>query len=138
MGSLVVADWNGRAARLSTDWAQRALLWDIVRRSSLVAGLGSLVLLGVFGNLSASAAGLPMSGAWMMGVNGLWVAGLLVTAAALLPSARKLTALAATTAGGGSAPDYDRVLRVWRLANLAQSLFYLAMLALMVFARPGA
>ena len=29
-GTLVVAEWNGRAARATTDWSQRALLYRIV------------------------------------------------------------------------------------------------------------
>ena len=133
VGSLVVADWNGRAARRSTDWAQRSLLWDIVRRSSLVSGLGSLALLGVFGNLAARGAGMSMSSPWMMIVNGLWVVGLLVAGFASVPAARRMTTLSATVAGGGTAPDYDRVLRVWRSANVVQTVFYLTMLALMVY-----
>jgi hypothetical protein len=136
VGSLVVADWNGRAARRSTDWAQRSLLWDIVRRSGLVGGLGSLALLGVFGNLAARGAGVQMSSPWMMIVNGLWVVGMLLTGFAGVPAARRLTALSAAVAAGGTAPDYDRVLKVWRWANVVQSVFYLTMLALMVY-HPG-
>lgn len=136
VGSLVVADWNGRAARLTQDWAQRSLLWDIVRRSSLVAGMGSLLLLGVVGNVAALSARIPMGNPWLIGVNSLWIVGVLIMGLASLPAARRLTALAATAAGGGTAPEYDRVLRVWRVSNVFASLFYLAMLALMVY-RPG-
>ena len=37
VGTLMVADWNGRAARATSDWGQRALLLDICRISSGVA-----------------------------------------------------------------------------------------------------
>jgi uncharacterized membrane protein len=133
VGALVVADWNGRAARLTPDWAQRALLWDIIRRSTLLAGLGAFVLLGIFGNLLAHSGGISMASHWMMAVNGLWVVGGLVLLFACLPAARRLAAGAAAAAGGGEAPEYDAVLKVWRLGNVALSLLYLALLALMVF-----
>jgi uncharacterized membrane protein len=137
VGSLVVADWNGRAARLASDWAQRALLWEIVKRSTLLAGLGAFVLLGIFGNLLAHAGGLSMASRWMMAVNGLWVVGGLVLLFACIPAARRLTAGAVAAAGGAEAPEYDAVLKVWRVGNLVLSLLYLALLALMVF-RPTA
>src|SRR2546422_7458071 len=61
VGSLVVAEWNGRAARVTQDWGQRALLFHIVHLSSRVAGLGSLVLAGVFGNLASLRLGYSMA-----------------------------------------------------------------------------
>ena len=33
VGSLIVSDWNSRAARGTEDWAQRALLWNLVKRA---------------------------------------------------------------------------------------------------------
>ncbi len=40
VGSLMVAEWCGRAARRSGDWKERALLFDIVRLASGVSGAG--------------------------------------------------------------------------------------------------
>jgi hypothetical protein len=48
VGSLVVCDWNSRAARATEDWQQRALLWGIIRRAT-GGGLGTLLILGVVG-----------------------------------------------------------------------------------------
>jgi len=80
---------------------------------------------------------MSMASPWMMAVNGLWVVGGLVLLLACVPAARRLAAGAAAAAGGAEAPVYDSVLKVWRVGNLALSLLYLALLALMVF-RPTA
>ena len=53
VGTMVVCDWNSRAARGTEDWGQRALLWGIVRRAAAV-GLGTLLALGIMGNLGAA------------------------------------------------------------------------------------
>lgn len=136
VGSLVVAEWNGRAARATDDWRQRAMLWGIVRLASRVAGVGALVLVGIFGNLLAPAAGYAMAGVWLRWVNIVWVAGVALMAFVALPAANRLAALSAAAAANGSSEGYDRALRRWRIANLLLSLFYLAMLGLMVF-RPA-
>ena len=134
VGTLVVADWNSRAARRTADWSQRALLFGIVQMSSRVAGLGSLLLLGVLGNLQSVKLGLRMADdPWVRWVNGLWLAALLLMLLLTLPSLARLTAAAQAAAGGGSAAGYDEALRRWRLANVALSLLYLALLVLMVF-----
>ena len=134
VGSLVVAEWNGRAARVTTDWGQRALLFEIVRLSSRIAGLGALVMTGVFGNLASVRLGYSMSsGTWLRCVNGLWLATLLVMALLLLPSVSRLSAAARAAATGGSAEGYERALARWRFGNVLASLLYLALLALMVF-----
>jgi hypothetical protein len=67
VGTLVVAEWNGRAARATTDWSQRAFLYRIVFLPTRTAGLGSLVLLGLLGR------GLAVSRGWRMGADVLMV-----------------------------------------------------------------
>ena len=66
VGSLVVAEWNGRAARATHDWNQRAILFQIVHLSSRLAGMGGLFMLGVFGNLTSIGLGYTMRhDAWL-------------------------------------------------------------------------
>lgn len=134
VGSLIVAEWNGRAARAVQDWSQRALLFHIVYLSSRVAGLGSLLLLGVFGNVLAVRLGYSMrSDAWIMWVNGLWLASFLVVGLIVLPNAYRLSEASRLAAGGGTPTGYERALARWRFGNVLQSVLYLALLAFMVF-----
>ncbi len=134
VGSLIVADWNGRAARATTDWSQRALLFKIINLSSRVVGLGSLVFLGVLGNLMSVRMGYSMGAdRWMWLVTALWIAALLVQALILLPNSGRLSALASAAASGGSSEGYERHLARWRFGNVLQSLLYLGLLAAMVF-----
>jgi hypothetical protein len=131
VGSLVVAEWNGRVVRVSRDWGTRVALLEIMRLSSRVAGLGSLVLLGVFGNLLAVGLGGSMAtDLWLQAVNTLWLLGAAAMAFVSLPAVRRLAALARD--GGGAAGEWERALARWRVANVFQSLFYLTMLVLMV------
>ena len=80
VGTLVVAEWNGRAARATTDWGQRAVLFRVIP-----------------------------------------------------PAAARLAAAASAAAGGGEAAGFEAALARWRLGNVAMSLLYLVLLALMVF-----
>jgi hypothetical protein len=133
VGTLVVCDWNSRAARVTEDWRQRALLWDIVRRASGM-GLGSLLLLGVLGNLLSARVGYRMSAdAWPRWVNGLWVISVVVQGIFLSPGAARLAGLAKAAGEGGAPEPYAGAVKRWRLTNIAQSLIYLGLLVLMVF-----
>jgi hypothetical protein len=130
VGTLVVAEWNGRAARATTDPAQRALLFQIIRLSGRVGGLGSLVALGVFGNLTAIRLGYSMRvDVWMRWVNVLWLLALITMLAISLPNAARL----ADASRAGASADADRALARWRMGNVIQSVLYLALLTLMVF-----
>lgn len=132
VGALTVAEWNGRAARATGDWSRRAALWGVVRTTTQVLGLGSLVLLGLLGNLLAVGLGLPMGGIWMGIVNGLWVVGLLLHLLVALPASGRLVSTCATAASGSPPAPYAAALARWRAANVLLSVFYVAMLALMV------
>jgi hypothetical protein len=133
VGTLVVCDWNSRAARATEDWRQRALLWDIVRRAS-GAGLGALIALGVLGNLLSAMMGYRMSAdGWPRWVNGLWLVAVIAQGVIVAPGAGRLAGLAKAAADGGPAEAYAGALKRWRLANLAQSVLYLALLVLMTF-----
>ena len=133
VGTLVVSDWNSRAARATEDWRQRALLWDIVRRAAGV-GLGTLILLGVMGNLLSTMLGYHMSAdGWPRWVNGLWLVSVIVQGILLAPGAARLAGLAKAAAEGGAAGAYAGALRRWRISNVVQSFLYVALLALMAF-----
>lgn len=133
VGTLVVAEWNGRASRATSDWGQRALLFKTIHLSSRVAGLGSLALLGVFGHLLATASGYRMGGdPWLRWATGLWLAALAVMAFVVLPAAARLARITAAAVGGGDGAGYDVSLARWRLGNVLLTVLYLALLVLMV------
>lgn len=134
VGSLVVAEWNGRAARVAQDWSQRALLFNIVFLSSRVAGFGSLFLLGIFGNVVAVTSGYSMrSDWWLRWVNLLWLAAMAVMVVLILPNAGKLADGSRVAAEGGAPTGYERALARWRFGNVLMSVLYLTLLAFMVF-----
>ena len=134
VGSLVVAEWNSRAARATSDWTQRALLFDIVHRSNRTAGLGSLVLLGILGNLVSVQAGYRMAtDAWVRWVNGLWLLAVLGMVLINLPSTGRLAAAARSATGGHPSEGYEQAMARWRLGSIVQSALYLGLLVLMVF-----
>lgn len=133
VGTLVLAEWNGRAARYAGEWPQRALLFTIVQRASGIAGLGSLLATGVLGNLLSAALGYRMAiDVWLRWVNGLWILAVLVAGFVWLPAAGRLARIARAVVGGGEPDGYERALRRWRLGNAALSVLYVALLALMV------
>jgi hypothetical protein len=134
VGTLVLADWNSRAARATTDWGRRSDLFEIVGRASRIAGAGTLVLTGVVGNLLAVALGYRMSAdGWLQWVNGLWLAAAVVQFAICLPAVRRIEGIARSAAGGGEQTGWDSALRSWRSGNGLLSVLYLALLILMVF-----
>lgn len=133
VGSLVVAEWNGRAARATTDWQQRSMLYQIIHLSTRVAGVGGLGFLGIFGNILAFRLGYSMAtDHWMWAVNGLWLVAFLLMMFVLMPQSGRLANLSRIAAGGGSPDGFDSTLARWRGANVVQSVLYLALLALMV------
>ena len=132
VGALTIAEWNGRAARGTHDWARRSALWAVVRSTTQILGLGSLVLLGILGNLLAVTMSLPMGGTWMRGVNGLWLVGILLYLFLALPAANRLVAACEAAADGAPEAAYDAAVRRARLASVLVSIFYVLMLAMMV------
>ena len=146
VGALIIAEWNGRAARATEDWSRRAALWGVVRLTTQVLGLGALLLAGILGNLLAVSIGLPMGNPWMSAVNALWLVGILLYLLVALPNSRRLVsaceAAAHDRAGDAPAPhpeshpgstaEYAATLARWRIANLLLSVFFVLMLVLMV------
>jgi hypothetical protein len=137
-GSLVIADWNGRAARNARGWDTRAALFDVAFHATTIAGLGGLLVLGLVGNMLSVALGYRMaSDTWMHWVNGLWVLAVVVMAAVNVPATAALARLAKqmrdAPAGAETPSAFSSALLRWRLARMAQNLLFLAMLVLMVF-----
>jgi uncharacterized membrane protein len=134
VGTLTLAEWNLRAARRTGEWRERARLLSVVRDAYRIYGLLSLLLLGVFGNLAAPAAGYSMrSDGWMHTVNGLWIMAVVLYLILALPAANRAAGLAQAAAGGGPAEGYEQALGRWRLANVLLTLLYIALLVVMVF-----
>lgn len=133
VGSLVVAEWVGGIARRAPEWRDRALLFEIIRRSSQWAGLLPLLLLGVLGNMVATGTGLRMAvDPWLRIVNGAWLLTVIVLAGVALPNVSRVARLSRAAATGGASEGYDPALRNWRIANLVLTLLYVVQLALMV------
>jgi hypothetical protein len=74
------------------------------------------------------------SDTWMMWVNGLWLISVLGMVFINLPHAGKLATISRLGAAGGDTSGYASSLARWRFGNVVQSVLYLALLALMVFA----
>jgi len=133
VGSLVVAEWNGRAARATEDWAQRATQFQIIHMSARVAGAGSLLLAGLLGFGSAATAGIHLRDSWLWAAALVWVLALFAMFLLNVPYSARLAAIARLAAGGGSSDGWNTALIRWRFANVVQSALYVAALALMVF-----
>jgi len=142
VGSLVVVEWNSRAARTAGTWRERALLFRILFMSTTVAGLGGLLLLGIVGNVLSVAIGYRMGeDGWIRWVNGLWIVAVVLMATISVPGAGALSRMAAKMSEapeGTAAPEaWAGTVTRWRIGNVVQSLIYLALLVLMVFRWTG-
>jgi hypothetical protein len=135
VASLFAAHWNMLAARRSASWAERAALAESNRRIMFATGLGSLLALGVLGNLLAMSLGYRMADTPTFRiVNGMWLVSLIVLAALDLPATRRLAAgaRAAVGNGGGEPVDWNNQLGRWRLGNGLQLALFMGMLWMMV------
>lgn len=138
VGSLMVAEWIGRAARATDDWQQRALLFQFAAKACRTAGLIPLVLSGVLGNLAAVGLGYRMaSDVWLRWANGLWLVAVLVMLLVQLPCAYRLMQLSRSATGGVEPQRYGSNMARWRMANIALTVLYVAMLAVMVYGKRG-
>jgi len=132
VGSLVVTEWVGGAARRATEWRDRALLYAIIARSTPWAGLLPLVLLGVFGNLVAVGSGLSMADPWLQIINGGWLVMAALLFALSVPNSARLARLSRAAMEGGSSEGFEAALGRWRLGNMMLSVLYIVMLVMMV------
>ena len=136
VGSIMVAEWIGRAARATNDWPQRALLFQFAAKACRGAGLIPLILTGVLGNLASVGLGYRMAtDVWLRWSNGLWLAAVLITALVQLPAVYRLMQLARAATGTAEPAGYSATMARWRLSNVLLSATYLAMLAFMVYGK---
>jgi hypothetical protein len=134
VGSLLVAEWVGRASRGSQDWGQRAMLFQIARRAGRTAGFVPLVLTGIFGNVASVTLGYHMSAdRWLVWANALWLVAVLVMAFVNLPAAYRLATMARAATGGTEPAKWAGTLKRWRLTNVLLSVLYVALLVVMVY-----
>jgi hypothetical protein len=134
VGLLMLSERNGRAVLATNDWGQRALLLQVVQLSTRVAGLGGFIILGVFGNLLAMKSGYRMAAdRWLMVVNTLWIANLVVLMFFTSPHIAQLSRIATAAARGEASEGWAMALGRWRFGNVVLSFLYVAFLALMVF-----
>jgi hypothetical protein len=101
--------------------------------------MGGLILAGVLGNMLAVFSGLDMARtAWLHAANTLWLLSGLTLGIVGIPGAASLARIAREMAAaaepqGDRIREYSRVLKRWRLGNVAQSVLYLLLLLVMVF-----
>ena len=116
-------------------WAERAPLYELNRRLSVMFALPSLIGSGIVGNLLAMQFGMRMGQSRMLQVaTGLWLVLLILALAIEVPlSARLATQSRAAAGGSGGEPaDWNSSLGRWRLGNALQLLVFLVLLVFMV------
>ena len=151
VGSLIGTHWNTISARKSASWRERAALFAVNRRLSMLSALPALVLLGVAGNLLAMQLGFHMGASVRLAVvNALWLVSLLAALIVELPAEAALAALARAAAedpGAAAAPatgaaaragapaepaGFAGELKRWRIANALQLVLFAILLGFMV------
>lgn len=126
--------WNVLAAERVDDWARRFVLFEATQRASLRVGLTSLVLLGLFANLTALSLGLRLDrDSWPLSTDVLCLAALAVLALVDLPASRALAHEARRAIHQGPSGAFDRALSRWRIGNATLLLLAAASIGLMVF-----
>jgi hypothetical protein len=132
--SVIGAHMNAMLLGRTADWNRRVTLLEANHHLTLILGLGSLLLLGVLGNVSAITLGYGMrTDSWLRVANGLWLATVALMLALEIPAAARALAEARRGADAGAAPDYDRALARWRMSNGMLLLVLVAFVGLMVF-----
>lgn len=136
VAALMAAHWNALAARRAASWSERAVLFELNRRLSMMFALPALIGLGMVGQMLAMQLGYRMASERSFQVaNGLWVISLLLLVALDMPLTGRLAAQARSAANGnatGEPVGYTGVLDRWRIGNAVQLLVYLVTLWVMV------
>ena len=133
--SLMASHWNVLAARRATSWAERAPLYELNRRLSVMFALPSLIGAGIVGNLLAMMLGLRMGESRTFQVaTGLWLVLLVLALAFEMPLSARLATQSRAAAGaeGGERADWNSSLGRWRIGNALQLVVFLVLLAVMV------
>jgi hypothetical protein len=128
------AYWNVLAARRVDDWGRRFALFEATRRASLRYALPSVLLIGIFANLTAVSLGLRLAtDPWVRWIDGMWFAAVVVLALVTLPASRALVREARRAVDWGQSRAFDRALVRWRFSNATLVLLSVASIGLMVF-----
>ena len=128
------ARWNVLAARRVDDWGRRFVLFEATQRTSLRIGLTSVLMIGVFANLTALSLGMRLErDSWLRWTDALWIAALAVLALVELPASRALVHEARRAIHEGPSRAFDRALGRWRFGNATLLLLSVASIGLMMF-----
>ena len=138
VAAVMAAHWNTIAARRTASWAERAVLFELNRRLSVVFSLPALIGTGVAGNVLAMMLGYRMSDTRLLQVvTALWLLIVIVALALDVPLSARLATLARTAANAGTSAEpveWAGALRRWRTGSLVQLVLFLALLWFMVAA----
>lgn len=136
VAALMASHWNTMAARKTTNWTERAALFEQNRKLSLVFCFGSLLGAGVVGQMLAMQLGYRMSDTRAFQVaNALWLVNVIVLLVFDLPLTSRLAAQARAAANGGTTGEpvgWTGALDRWRIGNGVQLLVFLVLLWFMV------
>ena len=128
------AYWTVLAARRVDDWGRRSVLFETMRRASLRFGLPSVLMVGVFANLTAISLGLRLfTDPWVRWIDGMWFATVVTLALVTLPASRALVHEARRALVAGPSSAFDRALDRWRFSNATLAVLTVASIGLMVF-----
>lgn len=136
VGALMASHWNTLAARRTTNWAERAALYEQNRRTGMIFGLGALLGAGVVGQLLAMQLGYRMGDTRSFQIaNALWLVNVLLLLVFDLPQTARLAAQSRAAASSNTAGEpvgYTGTLDRWRIGNGVQLLVFLVLLWFMV------
>lgn len=134
VAALMASHWNTLAARRTTNWAERGVLFELNRRLSLVFSLPALIGSGIVGNVLAMQLGFRMSESRGLQVStALWLVLLVLVLAIDMPISSRLATLSrGAGAGGGEPAEWGASLGRWRLGNGLQLLVFVVLLWFMV------
>ncbi len=128
-GALFAAEWNIRFARRTQDWNERAAHFAVVKTTTQVVAVPSLLVLAFFGNALAIVGGRSFAkDPWLHAANGLWALKLFVLLAVARPAAARLEKIARAAGADAHAADWSRALARARFANVALSVLLLVAL----------
>ncbi|MBI5170153.1 MAG: hypothetical protein HZA61_11735 [Candidatus Eisenbacteria bacterium] len=136
VAALMAAHWNALAARRTTNWNERAALFELNRRLGITFALGALIGAGVLGQMLGMSLGYKMADTRSFQIaNALWLVNLLALLAVDLPQGSRLAAQARAAANSGATNEpvgYTGALDRWRIGNAVQLLVFLVLLWFMV------
>ena len=135
VAALFASHWNTLAARRTTNWAERGVLFELNRRLALMFALPSLIGTGIVGNVLAMMMGFRMSDTRSLQiVTGLWLVLLVLVLAIDVPMSSRLASQsrAAANANGGTPVGWNSSVGRWRAGNGVQLVVWIVLMWFMV------